>query len=72
MRARQPDKEMKVESLWVVVQGKEPYLPCWVHLKLDMGPVQLSDGNSCGAGTPLWRPHVNEANGQLIRELITD
>lgn len=30
LRARQPDKEKKVE-LWVVVQGKEPYLKHWVH-----------------------------------------
>ncbi len=41
-------------------------------LKLDLGPVQLSDGNSCGVGMPSCWPHANEANGQLIRHLITD
>lgn len=68
MRARQPDKEMKVELLWVVVQGKELYLQHWVHLKPDLGLVQLSGGNS--VRTTLWWPHANEANGQLIRRLI--
>lgn len=40
-------------------------------LKPDLGPVQLSVGNSCDVGTPSWWPHANEANGQLIQNLIT-
>lgn len=41
-------------------------------LKPDLGPVQLSVGNSCDVGTHSWWPHANETNGQLIRHLITD
>lgn len=40
-------------------------------LKPDLGPVQLSIGNSCDVGTSSW-PHFNEANWQIIRQLITD
>lgn len=40
-------------------------------LKLDLGPVQLSAGNSCDIRTPSNRPHANKANGQLFHNLIT-
>lgn len=42
---------MKVERWRVEVQGKEPYLlQRRVLMKPDLGPEQLSGGNSCGAG----------------------
>lgn len=41
-------------------------------LKPDLGPVQLSVGNSCVAEIPSRWPHANEANGQLIQNLIHD
>lgn len=40
---------MKVERLRVEVRVKEPYL-LRVLMKPDLGPEQLSGGNSCGVG----------------------
>lgn len=40
-------------------------------LKPDLGPVQLSVGNSCDVETRSWGPHANEANVQLFINLIT-
>lgn len=41
-------------------------------LKPDLGPVQLSAGNSCDVVMPSRWPHADEANGQLIQNPITD